>query len=183
MSIRPETHDDRAALALDQFDDLLFENPEVCSRCFARIRDRETHDHQGLGTGNKPTETLERAGDGEVGYDLETKDGYGELTATQVRTYCSKCGSPSGRASGDETAPLQTIKRRCDRIVRRLHDQGYYLNISQFYQLVEILKKRPDAQGRDRQILAIAIHLSLVGERPGPGGVLRVDAWTAGQRQ
>lgn len=169
----------RAREALDQFDELLFANPEVCARCFARIRDRTEHDAAAgrLGTGNRPTETLERAGAGTVGQDVETKGAHGAQRAYHARTFCGECGAAGGRAIGDEILSGQFLRGCCDRIVRRLHERGYYPDLVTLYGTVATLKSRPDYQGRDREILATAVYLALEGggeaptqgrPRPGP---------------
>jgi len=153
----------RAREALDQFDDLLFANPEICARCFATIRDRTEHDAAAgrLGTGNRPTETLERAGDGTVGQDVETKGAHGAQRSYRARTFCGECGVAGGQAIGDEILPLQTLRGCCDRIVRRLHERGHYPDLGRLYGTVHHLKSQPDYQGRDREILATAVHLAL----------------------
>ncbi|MEF8882000.1 MAG: hypothetical protein V5A34_05690 [Halapricum sp.] len=149
--------------ALRLFDDLLFENPEICSTCYARIRDRTEHDASAgrLGTGNRPTETLERAGSGTIGQDVEIKDAYGAKRDYHARTYCGVCGSPSGMADSRRIASRQQALRRTDRIVRRLHEQGYYLDVEALYDAVEHLKAQPDNQGKEREIYASAVYLAL----------------------
>ena len=162
---------------LEQFDDLLFENPEICSHCFSRIRDKTEHDTDRLGTGNRPTETLERAGDGTLGQDIEIHDEYGAAKSYHARTFCSACGSDNGRARGDHIHSLQTLRRITDRIVRRLHEQGYYPDVATTYRVVEHLKQQPEYQGRDREILATAVYLGLErgAEAPAVPSRVRVD--------
>lgn len=159
--------------ALERFDELLFESPEVCSRCFAKIRDRTEHDAAAgrLGTGNRPTETLERAGDGTIGQDVETKGAHGAKRVYHSRTFCSRCGATGGHAIGDEILSLQVLRSCCDRIVRRLHERGYYPDLVRLYGTVATLKSQPDYQGRDREILATAVYLALEdgGEAPTQG--------------
>lgn len=176
----PRGDESRGTRALRWFDDHLFENPEICSNCFSRIRDHTEHDDTAgrLGTGNRPTETLERAGDGIVGQDERRLDDYGEITSSFSRTYCGECGSPGGRADGSHILSLQAMWWRADNIVRRLHEQGYYPDLETFYDAIETLKTNPDRQGRDREIFAAATYLAIErGEkRSGPGGLERADA-------
>jgi hypothetical protein len=150
--------------ALRFFDDLLFESPEVCSHCYSRIRDREEHDpeqsYQRLGTGNHPTETLERSGVGVLGIDIEDKNKHGSRQATTSRTYCSECGTDRGRARGDHIHSAYDAQRICDRLVRRLHERGWYPDVDVLYQTVEHLKSQPDYQGQDREIFATAVWLA-----------------------
>jgi hypothetical protein len=156
----------------ERFDDLLFDNPEICSQCFAHIRDREEHDLNRLGNRNRPTETLERAGKGIVGQAID-HDEDGPRQSYRARTYCGECGRQSGRADGDHIHSLQSLRNCCDAIARRLHEAGYYPDLDRLYATAVTLKRKPSYQGKDREILAVAVYLALEsgGERPGPGGV------------
>lgn len=153
----------RSQRALRLFDDLIFENPETCSQCFGRIRDRTEHDVSAdrLGTGNRPTETITRAGDGIVGQDDTTHDAYGAQRTYRAKTYCGVCGSPSGRADGAHICSLQQARRRADNIIRRLHRLGYYPDVQALYSAIETLKTDPDHQGQDREIFATATYLAI----------------------
>jgi len=165
--------------ALALFDELLFENPEICSSCFCKIRDRTEHDTNTLGTGNRPTETLERAGSGTVGYDSHDLDAYGARQKIYARTFCGECGSAGGRRDPQHIPSLQQLRRDCDRIARRLHELGYYPDVETLYRVAESLKTNAEHQGRERQILAAAVGLAIERgsertegtgglERPGP---------------
>jgi len=152
----------RSEAALDRFDELLFHNAEVCSRCFARIRDRTEHDAAAgrLGTGNRPTETLQRAGEGEIGQDVEDHDAYGVRQSFHARTFCGQCGVVGGQAIGDEIHSRQYLRGCVDHIARRLHEAGYYPDLRTLYGTVARLKAKPAYQGRDREILATAVYLA-----------------------
>jgi hypothetical protein len=157
------TTDSEASRALRRFDDLLFANPEVCSHCFARIRDHTEHTDapaNRLGTGNRPTETLERAGAGVVGQDVTDHDAYGAKQSYHGRTYCGACGSPGG-TNLDHTTDKQALRRRLDAIARRLHEAGHYPDLATLYGTALSLKAKPDHQGKDREVLAAAVHLAL----------------------
>jgi len=169
----------RGPEALALFDELLFENPEICSSCFCKIRDRTEHDTNTLGTGNRPAETLERAGSGTVGYDSHDLDAYGARQKIYARTFCGECGSPGGRDEPQRIRSLQQLRGDCDRIVRRLHELGYYPDVATLYRVAESLKTNPDRQGPDREILAASVALAIERgsertegtgglERPGP---------------
>lgn len=168
----------RGQRALRFFDELLFENPEVCSHCFSRIRDRTEHDTEFLGTGNRPTETLERAGKGVVGHDERQLDDYGAITTPFARTYCGECGSPGGTDDPKRIRSLQQVRGHGDAILRRLHEAGYYPDVQTFYTALERLKQNPDRQGQDREILAAASFLAVERgrERSGVNGLERADA-------
>jgi len=181
----------RGNRALRLFDDLIFANPEICSTCFARIRDQTDHDEavDGLGTGNNPTETLQRVGEGMVGQDVELKDAYGARRQYRARTYCGACGSPGGTADGARIASRQQALRRTDHILRRLHEQGFYPDVDALYDTVAHLKRQPDRQGQDREIYAAATYLALArGKRapdvpghvdPGPFALADPPVWLA----
>lgn len=165
---RPQS---RGGRALRLFDDLVFEHPEYCSTCFARIRDQTEHSDESannLGNGNKPTETLERVGKGVVGQDVRDHDEYGAARSHHARTYCGECGSPSGRASGARICSLQEAISRCHNIARILHREGYYPNLKKLYTVVESLKTDPERQGKDREIFATATYLAISAGRQAP---------------
>jgi len=165
---RPQSRGDRA---LRLFDDLVFEHPEYCSTCFSRIRDHTEHTGESqntLGTGNKPTETLERAGKGVAGQDAHDHDDYGAARSHHARTYCGECGSPSGRASGARICSLQEAISRCHNIARILHREGYYPHVGTLYTVVESLKTDPERQGKDREIFATATYLAISKGRRAP---------------
>jgi len=161
----------RGNRALRLFDDLIFEHPEYCSTCFSRIRDRTEHSDTSanrLGTGNRPTETLERAGKGIIGQDAHDHDDYGAARSHHARTYCGECGSPSGSASGARICSLQEATSRCHNIARALHRYGYYPDISKLYAVVEQLKTDPERQGKDREIFATGTYLAIAGGEQAP---------------
>lgn len=154
---------------LDRFDDLLFENAEICSHCFSHIRDETEHDLERLGNSNKPTETRQRAGVGVAGHTVIDLNRYGTKRKHETRTFCGECGSQSGHALGDHIHSRQAIRRICDRIVRRLHEQGYYPHLPTLYGVTLHLKRQPDHQGRDREILATAVHMAIERGGRAPG--------------
>lgn len=172
MSTTADSTTQRARRALRHFDDLLYASPEICSRCYARIRDRTEHDQDlaRLGTGNRPAETLERAGAGTVGQDADDVDGYGYRPQYRARTYCGACGSPGGTDIGGWTRSLQQMRRHTDNVIRRLHERGYYPDVQAVYRAVERLKTQPEHQQRDRQIFAAAVAVGLRRGREAPEG-------------
>lgn len=168
----------RGNRALRLFDDLVFEHPEYCATCFSRIRDHTEHDQNAdsVGTGNKPTETLERSGKGVVGQDARDHDEYGAARSYHARTYCGECGSRSGSASGARICSLQEAISRTHNIVRALHRHGYYPDVNTLYEVVERLKTDPERQGRDREIFATATFLALERGREAPDVPSRVSS-------
>jgi len=155
---------------------LVTRSPEVCGTCHARIRDRETHEGGSLsrlGTGNRPTETLTRAGDGVVGHDIEVPgwDPYGTHAKHVARTYCDRCGTPGGRAP-DRTPSKRAMLDRVDALVTRLAEAGIPVNPAVLQQVVGDLKTDPDHEAKTTEIWRAAT--AVAHERARPRDCVRV---------
>lgn len=142
------------------FDDLVFDNAEICSDCFSRIRDEETIDHDGWGCGNHPDQVRQRVSDGEVGYDDHDHDRYGELRSYNSATVCGVCGQLHGRARDDPLSKQQALSR-LPQLVRRLNEQRLAVDVDSMYSVVGHLKSQPKYQGRDSEIFAAAVWMGL----------------------
>lgn len=161
-AITPERSRQAAADATDPralFDDLVFESDEICSHCYQRIRDIETHDINNWGTGNRPSETRTRIGAGEVGYDEDRRPGT-DQREYRMATVCGECGRLHGRADADPITK-QAALDRLPALTRRLNEQGYAVNTRVLYDTVEHLKSKPDYVGQDTEISAVATYLAL----------------------
>lgn len=172
MSISPQSHtvttaEDAARDLTDLYLILVHEAPEVCSNCHERIRDREEHDHESntLGTGNKPTETIERAGEGVVGYDHVDKDGYGAIRHHKPRTYCGPCGRPNGRAR-DDCPPKAKMLQAVRPLVKRFDRVGVPLNDDVLFQAVNSLRSNPEFRGLETEIWRAAVAVAAKRARP-----------------
>jgi hypothetical protein len=171
MSATPTTTstsaEETARSLTDLYTLLIHESPEVCSNCHVRIRDHEELDHSAatLGTGNCPTETLERAGDGVLGYDVQLKDAYGARRHYQPRTYCGSCGQPGGTAR-DDTPSKQTMLAAVDPLVTRLDEAGVPVNPGVLRYLVAELRSRPEYRGSETEIWRAAVALAADRARP-----------------
>jgi len=144
----------------DLYDALIFDNPEVCSNCHAIIRDKETHDTDRLGTGNRPDSTLLRVGDGVVGYDVEIHNEYGTQRSYHARTFCDNCGRPGGAASNDPVA-RQTMLEHADTLVERLHEHGIPINVAKLKRYIGHLKSLEGYDGHETEIWRVATEFAI----------------------
>lgn len=147
--------------------EVIHDSPEVCSNCHHRIRDHEEHDPEAatLGTGNRPTETLERAGDGILGYDADAKDAYGAIQRHHPRTYCGHCGQPGGRAR-DDSASKQAMLDAVQPLLHRFDDAGVPLNPDVLRYAVAELRSKESLHGKETEIWGAAVALAAKHARP-----------------
>lgn len=146
------------------FDEVVFTNPEICSNCFARIRDRDENDTDTWGSGNRPESVLQRVGDGVVGHDCEVHDRYGAVRTYHSRTFCDQCGRKSGTAR-DDTLSKQEALGRVDALVRRLQEHGYAPAVERMYHAVGHLKSQPEYEAKDTEIFAAATAIGITHGR------------------
>lgn len=139
----------------DLYDALIFDNPEVCNSCHAVIRDKETHDTDRLGTGNRPDSTLLRAGEGVVGYDVEIHNAYGTQRSYHARTYCGNCGQPGGAAPNDPTS-RKAMLDAVDALVDRFTTAGIPINDDRLKRYVGHLKSQERFDGAEHEIWRVA---------------------------
>lgn len=148
---QPQRRDQLARDPTDVYDIVIHHSPERCSTCHARIRDKHEvnaeESHDGLGSGNKPTAVLERAGEGELGHDCEDVDDYGAVKDYQTRTFCGECGRPTGRGE-DDPAPLSTMLDRVPALVAALKAEGLRPDVDTIYTVVRHLRSIPDYDSR-----------------------------------
>lgn len=147
--------------------EVIHDSPEVCSNCHHRIRDHEEHDHETatLGTGNRPTETLERAGDGVLGYDAEVKDAYGAIQRHHPRTYCGRCGQPGGRAR-DDSPSKQAMLDAVQPLVQRFDEASVPLNPDVLRYAVAELRSKEHLHGQETEIWRAAVAVAAKRARP-----------------
>jgi hypothetical protein len=146
---------------------LVHESPEVCSNCHRQIRDHEQHDHDSatLGTGNRPTETLERTGEGVVGYDVTIRDGYGAVRDYHPRTYCGACGQPGGRAR-DDTPPKTAMLDAVKPLLERFDAADIPLNPDVLQRAVGHLRSQPEYCGSETEIWRAVVAVAAKHARP-----------------
>jgi len=144
----------------DIFQELIWENPEICNDCFAKIRDRTELDAGAdrLGTGNQPTDTLERFGVGEVGYDAEDVEAFGATPMYLARTFCGECGR---RRARPHDLSLQEAVDRVGPLIDRLREQDIPVDEEAVYALVRECKSRDAIQGYDTEIFDRATRLGV----------------------
>jgi len=148
----------------DLYDIVIVRNPEACATCHARIRDHDEHDpdetHDGLGTGNKPTDTLVRVGAGELGHDIEVHDPYGAQREYVTRTYCGECGRPAG-ATPDDPQSRRTMLGRIPALLERLADHGLDVDVETLRTVVRHCKSQEAYRNRDDDIWRTAVALAV----------------------
>lgn len=135
----------------DLYDALIFDSPEICNSCHAVIRDKETHDTDHLGTGNRPDSTLLRAGDGVVGYDVELHNTYGTQRSYHARTYCGNCGQPGGSAP-DDPMSRKSMLEAVDALVDRFVEAGIPINDDRLKRYIGHLKSQEKYDGGEHEI-------------------------------
>lgn len=106
----------------DAFDDIAFNDPTVCSRCFALIRRHDTYrpDADGGVSQYAPTERCIRAFNGAKGHKIAQTNDYGYRPLHEPRTFCGECGSQSGHADDDDLSrclAVQFADNLADRLV------------------------------------------------------------------
>ena len=144
---------------------LVHESVEVCSNCHTRIRDREEHDTNTLGTGNRPDATLKRAGDGVLGYDVRIRDEYGARRAYVPRTFCGSCGRPGGSAR-DDTPSKQEMLATVGPLVERFDEAGVPINPAVLERTVGHLRTERDYCGSETEIWRAAVAVAVKHARP-----------------
>lgn len=165
----------------EAFDELAFKNPEVCSRCFCHIRTHDTYRPDvGFGGVSKhaPTERLIRAFDGEKGYKTEIIEHepepslrpmddirippedyvYGYRPLHEPRTFCSDCGSQSGRADDDDL-PRRLAVIFAANLANRLHEAGVTVDTDELKRAIGLFKSREDLNGCDTEIFRRATKI------------------------
>jgi len=168
MSSNSQSRDAVARDPTDVYDIAVLRSPTVCATCHERVRDKHELDaeesHDGLGSGNKPTAVLERAGAGEIGHDAEDKDEYGAVKAHPTRTFCGECGRSASTTPSDP-ASLKTMLDRVPALVAALHREGLDPTVDTLYDVVRSLKSSDEYDNRDTDIWRTATALAIRGEK------------------
>lgn len=145
------------------FDELAFHDPTVCSRCFSLIRKRDTfRPDVGIGGVSKyaPEERLIRWYDGERGYKTEATNEYGYRPLHNPRTFCSDCGSQSGRAE-DIDLSRRTAILFTENLLTRLREAGVHVDQQALKYTVGTLKSDERLEGADTEIFRRAVKLGI----------------------
>jgi len=164
MSSNTQRRDVVARDPTDVYDLVVLRSPTVCATCHERIRDKHELDaeesHDGLGSGNKPTAVLERAGAGEIGHDAEDKDEYGAVQAHPTRTFCGECGRSAGTTPSDPTS-LETMLERVPALAAALRREGLEPTVDALYDVVRSLKSSAEYDNRDTDIWRAATAIAI----------------------
>lgn len=159
-----DSHEHRLGIpASKAFDEIVFNDPTVCSRCFSVIRKRDTY-RPDVGIGgvsrHAPEERLRRAYDGERGYRCEDMDEYGEIRVYHPCTYCGECGSQHGRAdNGDlsEALACEFAGNAAD----RLRESSMTVSRDALQYAVGKFKRMSEIQGYDTEIFRRATKIAI----------------------
>lgn len=137
------------ALTPDDFDEILFHNPEVCSRCYRTIRENYG-----------PAGEYRRAVRLSEGHRCEDMDRYGELRIHRACTYCSECGAQYGRAEDEAILSSKEASHIAANIAHQLQQRGIDAATDVIKYVVSKLKSDSELQGRDTDIFRKAAKLA-----------------------
>jgi len=164
--------------ALAFFERRIWHDRHICSHCFARLR-RATTDARG--DWGKDTEQTWRTDSVIDGYDVIAKSAVGEqttrhpdgkvsgtepkeiTTATYVivsRITCGECGSVGGKANTGTLSKREAVNR-VPRLVERLREQGFAVDVDEVFDVVRTLKSSPDYESDDKHIFAAAAAMGI----------------------
>jgi len=164
MSSNTQSRDAVARDPTDVYDIVVLRSPTVCATCHERIRDKHElaagESHDGLGSGNKPTAVLERAGAGEIGHDAQDMDEYGAVQAHPTRTFCGECGRAASATPSDPAA-LETMLDRVPALAVALERAGEDPAVDTLYDVVRSLKTGEKYDNRDTDIWRTATALAI----------------------
>lgn len=139
----------------DIYDIVVIRSPTRCASCHQRVRDEtelgDEECHDGLGTGNRPTSVLERAGAGEIGHDAIAKDDHGAIYDYQAKTFCSHCGRRPTQTPADAVS-LETMLDRVPALVEALRAEGLTVDVDGLFDSVRQLKTDQEYASRDADI-------------------------------
>lgn len=149
----------------DAFEQAVWENPDICSFCFQRLK-RDSHRYPGTLSGVSGQDkvvhgtraTTDVPSTGEAGAYQSAENP--ELATYPHRTVCADCGSISGRAPSNplkRKRVLETVPNLRDRLL----EEGFAVNERALRQSLTILLGYPQLQGCYRDVLASATKLSI----------------------
>lgn len=178
-----ESNRSRPGLGIDPaeaFDQLVFNDRTICSRCFRQIRRYDTFRPDADGGVSKyaPEERCVRAFDGEKGYKLECTDAvpdwvddsdslipaeeyeYDYRPLHRPRTFCGECGSQSGRAD-DLVLSQRDALLFADNLIERFQEANVAIDRRAVKYTVRELKNREKLCGYDTEIFRRATKLGV----------------------
>lgn len=164
MSTTPSSFEAAAQFdPADAFDDYVFDNPEICSECFERIKRIETDTVAYGSVGTRKRRWSERTGAGVHGQGVD--GGTRVSPVIRGRTFCEECGSQSGRAYSDILSRLEATER-AHTLADRLAEEGISVDETVLAYAVYRLKSDDRLQGYDREIFARATKLAIQRATP-----------------
>lgn len=182
-SASEESNSPRPGLGIDPekaFDQLVFNDRTICSRCFRQIRRYDTYRPDADGGVSKyaPEERCVRAFDGAKGYKFESTDNvpdwaddseslipveefeYDYRPLHRPRTFCGECGSQSGRAD-DLVLSRSNALLFADNLIERFNEANVALDERALKYLVQELKSREKLCGYDTEIFRRATKVAI----------------------
>lgn len=125
------------------FDAVVFQNHEVCSNCFTRVK-----------------RDGERTTSATLGRTEEQHDEYGELCTYPPRTTCLECGVVRCRALDDSLSKLAALQCATT-LVERLEEAGYPVDEYELRRFIRAAKGRPDLEAWDTEIFRYATRRAI----------------------
>lgn len=161
MSItQSQSHVSRLADPSDSaFVEHVYENTEICSNCFRRIKRTETLSVEHGSVGSRERGYSERTEDGVMGQGDVGNRVY------RPRTFCRACGSQSGRDVPETLSKHEAIDR-ARALADRLAEERHPVNVDVLRRTVWMLKSDPDLRGCDTEIFERATKLAIEHAQP-----------------
>lgn len=149
----------RGERALDWFETLIWHDAQVCSECFARLKQSATDVRDDWGNEGTLSWRTESA---ELGEDLvEPPESVASVQPLpRQRTTCLECGSVRGLAQSDALTTQQAVDR-VPALVERLQEAGYRVGVGVVYESVEHLKSDSERTDDDKRIFATAAAMGV----------------------
>lgn len=163
----------------DAFDQLVFEDRTICSRCFKQIRRYDTFRPDADGGVSKyaPQERCVRAFDGAKGYKHDCTEivpdwdderspipaaayAYDYRPLHRPRTFCGECGSQSGRAD-DLVLSQRDAVCFAENLIDRFEEARIAIDRRAVKYTVRELKSREELCGYDTEIFRRAVKLGI----------------------
>lgn len=136
------------------FERVVWHDREVCSHCFAPLRQTGEVVRNSWGHAVEVSEFQAAA---EPGFDKEDPPASvaSAIPLARERTTCGECGSVGGLAQSDTLAKHEATDR-VPALIARLEALGHAVDTATVYQTVEQLKSDPDRADDDKRIFATA---------------------------
>jgi len=144
---------------LDWFESLVWHDHQVCSECFARLKQSAVDERDDWGNEGTLSWRTESSGLGEA--HIEPPDTIASVQPLpKQRTTCLDCGSVKGLAQSDALSTQEAVDR-VPALTERLQEAGYRVDVDRVYGVVRRLKSDPERTDNDKRIFATAAALGV----------------------